>query len=429
MVELLKMALSAAILILRRQARSSGDRDDARSYRAELMELAAELQWEVSVSTALRDLHQPLISTDSRVEEMAQLVIEKASRLTRSTIAYLTAVTPNDDSRLTCIASINCSNSCQGPRQSVRCAIPGTNDGQVVGLLGRPLTDQPTLLNCPQQLPALGNRGIKRVERFLSVPVVLNGQPAGEIALANPPGDYTSRDLAALERLAQLYALALQRKITQQQVWAALREKEVLLREIHHRVKNNLQVISSLLSLQTRRLADAKVGEMFKESQNRVRSMAMIHEQLHRSTDLSRIDFAQYLRNLTASLFSSYGVDSSQIGLKLDIAEACLPIDLATPFGLIVHELVSNSLKHAFADGRQGEIRIAFRPLGDSDGGGRQWRLTVADDGPGLPTEVDPENSSSLGLRLVRILAEQLDGSVEYRRDPGSKFQITLSDQ
>jgi two-component sensor histidine kinase len=259
--------------------------------------------------------------------------------------------------------------------------------------------------------------------------VVLNGQPAGEIALANPPGDYTSRDLAAIERLARLYALALQRKITQQQVWAALREKEVLLREIHHRVKNNLQVISSLLSLQTRRLADAKVGEMFKESQNRVRSMAMIHEQLHRSTDLSRIDFAQYLRNLTASLFSSYGVDSSQIGLKLDITEACLPIDLATPFGLIVHELVSNSLKHAFADGREGEIRIAFRPLGDSDGGGRQWRLTVADDGPGLPTEVDPENSSSLGLRLVRILAEQLDGSVEYRRDPGSKFQITLSDQ
>lgn len=210
---------------------------------------------------------------------------------------------------------------------------------------------------------------------------------------------------------------------------AALREKEILLREIHHRVKNNLQVISSLLSLQADLVTDPRAIEMLKESQHRVRSMALVHEQLHRSPDLSRINFGEYVRSLTASLFSSYGIDSTRISLASRVADVFLPIDVAVPCGLMLQELVSNSIKHAFPGGRCGEIGIEMSRFPDrssagSRRGGSGWLLTVRDDGVGLPREASFETASSLGLRLVRILAEQLDGRVECLRRGGTEFRI-----
>jgi len=184
-------------------------------------------------------------------------------------------------------------------------------------------------------------------------------------------------------------------------------------------VKNNLQVVSSLLNLQAGRVDDAAALEMLKESQNRVRSMALVHEQLHRSRDLSRINVGEYIRNLTASLFSSYGITSKTIALRLDVEEAGFGIDTAVPCGLIIQELVSNSLKHAFPQGRSGEIRVVLHcpPKGG-------WKLTVADDGAGLPEGLDLANSTSLGLRLVRILADQLDAQVRCLRGAGTTFEV-----
>lgn len=212
-----------------------------------------------------------------------------------------------------------------------------------------------------------------------------------------------------------------ERKIADESIRASLREKEVLLKEIHHRVKNNLQVVSSLLGLQSRTVEDAATRKMFQDSQNRVHSMALIHETLYQSESLSAINFPAYIDQLTAHLFRSYGVDSNSVQITASIDQLRLTIDTAVPCGLIINELVSNCLKYAFPGGRNGRIRIEMRE--DED---RRVRLKVSDDGIGLPEGLNPATTKSLGLRLVRTLADQLGATVEMSSDGGSQIVLTF---
>lgn len=198
-------------------------------------------------------------------------------------------------------------------------------------------------------------------------------------------------------------------------------KKEMLLKEIHHRVKNNLQVVSSLLNLQSGYFTDERTREIFKESQNRVRSMAIIHEKLCLSEDMVRIDFGEYMRDLTKHLFRTYGRDPGKILLKIDIDGLLLSADTAIPVSLIINELVSNALKYAFPE-ETGVIRIA---LTRQDGG---LVLTVADDGIGFPPKLDFKKTESLGLQLVMTLAEQLHGEVDLKSPPGTEFQIKFNE-
>jgi PAS domain S-box-containing protein len=215
-----------------------------------------------------------------------------------------------------------------------------------------------------------------------------------------------------------------ERKQAEEQIYASLREKEVLLKEIHHRVKNNLQVISSLLSLQSRQVTDTTTLELLRESQNRVRSMALIHEKLYQSGDLARVDFTEYVRNLTTHLFRSYKASPAAISLSIETApDLRLSLDTAIPCGLIVNELVSNALKHAFPDGRAGEINIAF-----DRAGAEQYHLRVSDNGVGFPDGFDFRQSNSLGLQLVHTLIDQLDGTLEMQRNGGTTFAATFCD-
>jgi len=214
-----------------------------------------------------------------------------------------------------------------------------------------------------------------------------------------------------------------ERKRAEEQIKASLKEKEVLLKEIHHRVKNNLQIISSLLSLQSPYLKDGQASEMFRESQNRVKSMALIHERLYQSKYLGEIDFAEYVRKLTVDLFHSYGVDSSAIQLVLNVSDILLDIDTAIPCGLIINELVSNSLKHAFPAGEKGEVCVDFSSDNDNN-----FKLVVSDNGVGLPEDLDFRNTESLGLQLVNALINQLDGAIELDKSGGTAFKITLGD-
>jgi PAS domain S-box-containing protein len=214
--------------------------------------------------------------------------------------------------------------------------------------------------------------------------------------------------------------------------------QEARIKEIHHRIKNNLQVISSLLSLEAEKFSDEKTLEAFRESQNRVISMALIHEELYEGKGMDTIDFAVYLRKLTLDLFSSYLVAIEKISLKLDLEQVYLGMDTAIPLGSIVNELVSNSLKHAFSSGREGEIRISLSIKGDynsktggsdkdrgcPNGIGFHYMLIVADNGTGFPEEIDFRNPESLGLQLVNILVEQIDGCIELKRDNGTEFTI-----
>lgn len=212
-----------------------------------------------------------------------------------------------------------------------------------------------------------------------------------------------------------------ERRSMEAQLRATLHEKEVLLREVHHRVKNNLQVVSSLLDLQADVAEEPRVRAVFEESQDRIQAMALIHESLYQSDTLTNIDAAAYLRNLSQRLFDASRAPGSHIALTLETQSVMLPPQTAIPFGLLLNELLSNALKHAFPGDRAGTIHIALRQetLG-------QCVLTVRDTGVGFPEGLNIHQADSLGLQLVGLLTEQLGGTVALARDGGTIFTITF---
>jgi two-component sensor histidine kinase len=204
-----------------------------------------------------------------------------------------------------------------------------------------------------------------------------------------------------------------------QVVRASLREKEVMLKEIHHRVKNNLQVISSLLNLQARYLPDPAARAIFTQSQNRVQSIALVHERLYESADLSHVDFGKYTTILLENVFDTHGAEGRGIEKVVVVGDAALTVDLAVPCGLIVNELVTNALKHAFPDGRTGTVRVSL--CEPSEG---SFDLRVEDDGVGMPADIDPRKTASLGLDLVFTFAEQINAEVDVKREGGTSFHF-----
>ncbi|MDO8872489.1 MAG: histidine kinase dimerization/phosphoacceptor domain -containing protein [Methanoregula sp.] len=207
------------------------------------------------------------------------------------------------------------------------------------------------------------------------------------------------------------------------QLTVLLNEREILVKEVHHRVKNNFQIIISLLNLQSRYITDEKNLNSFKESQNRIRAMALVHEKLYRSADLSKLDLDNYIRFLANNLFQFYGMAGKGITITMDIRDIFLTIDTAIPLGLIINELVSNSLKHAFPDGRNGEISLAIRREN------ALLAIEYKDNGIGIPGDLDWRNAESLGLRLVCTLVEQLDGTIELDRSAGTAFTIIVKEK
>ncbi|MBN1939340.1 MAG: PAS domain S-box protein [Candidatus Aminicenantes bacterium] len=211
------------------------------------------------------------------------------------------------------------------------------------------------------------------------------------------------------------------RRKAEDTIQADLREKEVLLREIHHRVKNNMQVISSLLNLQAEAVADGSARLILKEGQLRIRAMALVHEKLYRSRDLSRIDFAEYLQSLTNHLFHFFAVGSGRVRFKAEMEPIDLDINTAVPCGLIFHELASNALKHAFPNGREGIIEVGLGRKKDGT-----IRLRVADNGVGFPADLDFTLTKSFGLQIANLLAGQIDGTIALDRSKGTSFTLSF---
>jgi len=211
-----------------------------------------------------------------------------------------------------------------------------------------------------------------------------------------------------------------EQKQAEEKLKTALKEKEILLREIHHRIKNNMQIISSLLSLQARSVPHPELKEILSVCQGRLKSMALIHEKLYQSKDFSAVDFRSYIEVLTANLFSLSGAERQGIRADLDVGDIRLDITRAIPCGLIINELVSNALTHAFPEGRSGVVRVTMK----ADEGGR-FELTVADDGCGLSASVNVADPASLGLQIVRDLVQQIDGTLSHvTSSAGTLFTI-----
>ncbi|MCK4764833.1 MAG: response regulator [Candidatus Aminicenantes bacterium] len=206
----------------------------------------------------------------------------------------------------------------------------------------------------------------------------------------------------------------------EEQIKASLREKELLLKEIHHRVKNNLQVINSLLSLQANQLKDRESAAILREIRNRVFSIALVHEKLYESEDLTNINFGEYIHTLTANLLETFPPGPPAVKLEMITDDLFLQVDKAIPCALIVNELVINALKYAFIDGRQGEISIELKTAA----AGEEVALMVTDNGPGLPDAFDIENVETLGMQIIRALVGQLHGSLRIDTSKGTKFTL-----
>ncbi len=209
-------------------------------------------------------------------------------------------------------------------------------------------------------------------------------------------------------------------KLLQEEISAALREKELLLKEIHHRVKNNIQVIASLLNMQARTVADNGTREVLREAQNRVKSIALVHEKLYQSRSLDHIDYFDYLKKISRHLYESYGVSAKTVTVNIHAENISLHIDKAVPCSLIINELLSNAFKHAFPDGRKGDIWITIRKDGES------LVLLYHDNGIGLPENLSPERAESLGMRLLHGLTRQLHGTIEISGLEGTSITITF---
>lgn len=223
----------------------------------------------------------------------------------------------------------------------------------------------------------------------------------------------------ALRHAAERFALVNEIASANVELERRVKEKDILLAEIHHRVKNNLQVISSLLSMEARRAVDESTVSMLRGTQQRVLTMSAVHQTLYESNDFAQVDFSAFIRSFVPSLIQIYSTRRDQIALVMTIAEGGLPIDLAIPCGLIVNELVSNALKYAFPEGRNGTIRVGFARQQGQDAA-----LSVEDDGIGLPEGFSFKGRRTLGMQLVQMLSRQLGGTIAFDRADPTRFQI-----
>jgi two-component sensor histidine kinase/CheY-like chemotaxis protein len=212
------------------------------------------------------------------------------------------------------------------------------------------------------------------------------------------------------------------RQIAESNLKKSLEEKEVLLKEVHHRVKNNMQIISSILKMQERLIDDPKLKSVLGESQNRIRSMALIHENLYRNESLANIQFKNYAQSLINTISRSYFDQQGKVTFHFNIDDVFLPIDVGIPCGLIINELISNAFKHAFPDRENGNININLEHTGNG-----AYVLSVSDDGIGIDPSFDPESANSLGMKIVFKLIQQIEGELTYDFSSGTKYLIKFN--
>jgi two-component sensor histidine kinase/DNA-binding response OmpR family regulator len=303
--------------------------------------------------------------------------------------------------------------------------------------MNRRVNSQADALRIQAENLIAANAKLERTTRELRQEVEMRKRTEAELTESRIRLNHSNEMLEAKvkERTAELETLnqsllkeIRDRTAAEQELKESLEEKQALLKEIHHRVKNNLQIISSLLRLQSTKVTDKGSAELLLDSQNRIKSMALVHEQLYGSSDLSRIGFARYLKDMTDQLLRAFDAAGKGIELKLDVQDIPMSVDMAVPCGLIVHELISNALKHAFPPGRptadslRPTVLLRFQCMGAGD-----CEILVRDNGIGLPPEEVLKQSRSLGMQLVKTLVKQIKGGLRVERKDGTSFHILMA--
>lgn len=369
------------------------------------------LKWELKVNESLNKIYAPLVSSQTSLEDIASVILTQAMELTESEAGFVGEIIPENKSMKILSMMPSIPDNYYFSNRVIR-----TSDDNQDSLM-RSSLDKKEGFFVNEASPDKLFKNVKghiNINKFLSVPVLNEGINVGQIAVSNSKKDYSKNDLEALERLADFYTLALQKVGNEKKILESLEEKKILLREIHHRVKNNLQIISSLLNLQSNYIEDDETQNVFIGSQNRVKSMALIHEKLYGSSSLNRIDFGEYVENLAESLINSYMEIPGNVRMNIDIKNVYLNIETAIPCGLMINELISNSLKHGFKDSK-GNIKIQITPKNE------EYVLKICDDGVGFPEEIDFRNTETLGMQLINSLVNQLDGEIKLVNDSNVK--------
>lgn len=381
----------------------------------------SEIKKQIILTTSINKILQDSLTVQKN-DEVALISLKVAEELTRSKFGFVMEINKWGTSDTIAVSDPGWI-ECQIPQEEAKKLISGMEISSYWGRVIKQGKSQ--IVNHPEYDPDSGGvpEGHPVINSFLGVPLKRSGKTIGLIGLANKEGGYGHDDLQQVETLAVAFVEALYNKKAEEKIEESLSEKEMLLKEIHHRVKNNLSVISSLLNLQSGYIKDNEDLELFRESQTRAKSMALIHERLYQSEDLKRIDFSDYIKTLSQDLFRTYAADPTRIHLKMDLESILLDINTSIPLGLILNELVSNSMKYAFPDDEKGEINIKLRSKDD------QYTLIVSDNGVGLPPEIDFDKIESLGLQLVKSLTNQIDGTLELDRGQGTTYTIQFQEK
>lgn len=387
----------------------------------EIRESQNQIHRELEINQSLANIFAPLVSPESTIKDVGQVIIAEAQKLTGSTYGFSAALEATSLEVIEGTIAIRVSEGYEG---DMDVKFPINSEGEFSGLLVNSLKTKKAFFdNSPQENSDFSYvpNGYPELRNILVVPVILAEDLVGVIALTNNSDDFTGDDLDAIERLAVFYALAIQNKKADEEIKQSLHDKKVLLREIHHRVKNNMQIISSLLNLQLNYVKEEKAVNVLKESQGRIKSMAMVHEKLYQSPSLTKIDLKDYVEALVSNIFFTYGVSANHIKSEVNVENIEIGIDTAIPCGLIINELVTNSVKHAFPN-NNGRVKVKITSHHDD------IELLISDDGIGLPENLDYEKTESLGLKLVKSLVDQIDGHMTLHTNDGTSIEIIFQE-
>ena len=355
-------------------------------------------------------------------DEIARFALGKVLELTGSPVGYL-GYTSEDESEITMVYwPVKTAEECSVKEKPLTLKVSET------GLLAEAIRQRKPVITNDYAAPSPLKKGLPEghvpLTRHMNIPLFEKDHIVAVVGVGNKETDYTEADVQQLTLLMDAMWRVIEKKKADALILASLHEKEMLLKEIHHRVKNNLQIIGSLLYLQSVNVSDPFTQGILRECRARVKSMALIHEKLYRSKDIGRIPFVTYLEGLVEALKDSYGVDDDRVAFDIAVTPEDLTLNIETgiPCGLLVNELLSNSLKYAFPDSRTGRIRIEIGQTAP-----RNYTLVIADNGVGFPKDVDFRNTPSLGLQLVNNLVSQLDGEIVLDASDGTKFSIRFA--